>query len=226
MKKIIDRLLKSKILGRICHTLNYCLQRELKNYESVLDLGCGMSSPLQFCRDIKYSVGVEVFTPYLEESKKKKIHTEYISKKIEEVEFLKDSFDAVIMIEVLEHLPEEEGFKILKKADIWARRKVIISTPNGYFPMGAVDGNSYQKHRSAWDVEKLNSAGFKCFGLSGAKCFYLKENTVESLFSEDTYYANIKFRPKKFFYLLNGIVQIFTYYNPRLAFGLFAVKEK
>jgi len=156
-------------LGKIFHTLDYCLQKELCDCESVLDLGCGPSSPLQHCKNVKYSVGVEAFGPYLEESKKKKIHSKYLDKKIEELDFLENSFDAVIMIEVLEHLPEKTGLEILRKVEKLARKKVIISTPNGFIAQKAVDNNPMQKHLSWLDCKKMKSLGFKCHGLAGLK---------------------------------------------------------
>lgn len=134
MERIIKKLYHHPLVSRIFHTLVYCLRQELKDCETVLDIGCGAFSPLQYCKNIKYSVGVEPFKPYLEKSKKKKIHTKYINKRVEELDFPEDSFDAVIMIEVLEHLPKKVGYEILKKAEKWARKKVIVSTPNGYFP--------------------------------------------------------------------------------------------
>jgi len=39
MKKIINYLHKSKFLGAIFHTIIYSLQTELKDCETVLDLG-------------------------------------------------------------------------------------------------------------------------------------------------------------------------------------------
>lgn len=226
MSELINKLHKSIFLGRIFHTLDYCLQRELKDCKTVLDLGCGPSSPLQYCKNINYSVGVEIFKPYLEKSKDKKIHTEYIEKKIEDVDFPENSFDAVILIEVLEHLPEDIGNKVLINAEKWAKNKIIVSTPNGYFPMETVDKNNYQKHLSGWNINKLCESNFKCYGLSGAKFFYLKKNTVQSILNNESFYSNIRFRPKKLFYLINGIVQIFSYFIPEISFGILAVKYK
>ena len=227
MEKMINKLRKSRLPGKIIHTLDYCLQWELKDCESVLDLGCGPSSPLQYCKNIKYSIGVEAFQPYLEESKRKNIHTEYLKQRIEEVDFSRDSFDAVIMIEVLEHLTKETGLEILEKAEKWAKNKIIISTPNGYFPMGAVDSNAFQRHLSGWNIDALEKLGFKCYGVSGLKSLYLKENIVHSLNNEkDNIFSNIRFRPKKIFYVINGLLQVFSYYFPKKAFGLFAIKNK
>ncbi|MEI6126945.1 MAG: methyltransferase domain-containing protein [Pseudomonadota bacterium] len=225
LAKVIGALRKSKIPGGIVHTLDYCLQSELNDCSSALDLGCGPSSPLQHCRSIAYSVGVETFLPYLNASKEKSIHSEYVHHSIQDVSFSAKSFDAVIMLEVIEHLPEEEGLKILCKAEKWANKKIIISTPQGFFPMGDVDGNSYQQHLSGWEVQRFRGLGFnKIHGMSGAKCMYLKQNTVHSMQNPNELFANIRFKPKKIFYLLNAIAQIGTYYFPRHAFGLFAVK--
>ncbi len=49
------------------------------------------------------------------------------------MDFGENSFDAVIMLEVAEHLEEQKVFEVLRKLEKWAREKVIISTPNGFF---------------------------------------------------------------------------------------------
>jgi 2-polyprenyl-3-methyl-5-hydroxy-6-metoxy-1,4-benzoquinol methylase len=226
MKSLITKFHKSKFLGRVVHTLDYCIQNELRDCKSVLDLGCGPSSPLQYCKNIKYSIGVEAFLPYLEESKKKNIHSEYLDKKIEDLNFPENSFDAVIMIEVLEHLPKEVGVEILKKSSKWAKKKIIVSTPNGYFPMDAVDGNEHQRHLSGWSVDVFKRIGFSVRGMSGVKFLYHNKNTVHSLINKDAIFSNIRFKPKQFFYLINGLLQIGAYYFPKCAFGLLAVKTK
>lgn len=211
------------MINKIVHTLDYCLQQELKNCGTVLDLGCGPSSPIKNCKNIKHSIGVEIFDRYLNLSKKQKIHNEYIQKNILDLDFPKKSFDAVILIEVLEHLSKKDGKKVIKLASQWAKKKIIISTPNNYFPMGTVDGNLYQKHLSGWSVKELVKSGFICHGVSGLKYLYNNENEVESLVKTNNY-TNIKFKPKILFYYLNGIFQIIVYYFPKFAFGLFAVK--
>lgn len=224
----LKKIYHNPFLSGIFHTLIFCLQKELSDCESVLDLGCGPDSPLQYCGNVKYSVGVEAFRPYLDESKKKRIHTKYLWKKIENLNFPDKSFEAVIMIEVLEHLPKELGDKILRKADDWARKKVIISTPNGFFPMENVDQNQWQKHLSGWTIEKFKRMGFSVKGLAGVKLMYKGTNQVCSMKTdnEQNLYMNIRFNPKKFFYILNAFFQIFTYYLPFLSFELLAVKKQ
>ena len=207
------------------HKLDYCLQKELKNCKTVLDLGCGPSSPLKNCQNIKYSLGIEIFKPYLNISKKQKIHTKYLQKNILDLNFPQNSFDAVILIEVLEHFSKKDGQKILKLADKWARNKIILSTPNFYFPMGEIDQNPYEKHLSGWSIQKLKKKGFKVNGVSGLRFFYQSKNSVKSLTNSHCY-ENIKFKPKPLFYAINALFQIPNYYFPKFTFGLFAVKYK
>lgn len=227
MGNCIKKLYYNPLAARVLHTSVYCLENELKNCERVLDLGCGPDSPLQYCKNIKYSVGVEAFEPYLKESQAKKIHSKYLKRKIEDVSFPDNSFDAVIMIDVLEHIPKETAQKVLLNAEKWARKKIILTTPNGFFPMGEVDDNSWQKHRSGWTPEELEKLGFSCKGLAGMKFLYGNENLVSSMTdkSTDNFYRNIKFKPKIFFYFFNSLLQIFSYYFPRFSFELFAVKK-
>ena len=101
---LVSSIYHNKLFETIFPTHVYVLKQELKDCESVLDLGCGPDSPLQYCSNVQHSVGVEAFQPYLEESKKKQIHSEYVSKKIRDLDFEENSFDAVIMLEVIEHL--------------------------------------------------------------------------------------------------------------------------
>jgi len=220
---LINKFHKSLFLGRIFHTLNYCLQKELKDCESVLDIGCGPSSPLQYCKWIKYSVGVEPFKPYLEESKKRKIHTKYINKKIEDLDFPENSFDAVIMIEVLEHLPKKIGDEILKKAEKWARKKLVISTPNGFMSQKTLDNNPLQGHLSGWSCQEMKSLGFRVYGLAGLK--FLRGEVQNKIMEEDLL-TSVKFKPKFFWFIIAALTQVVIYYFPNVAFELLNIKDK
>lgn len=224
MGTLLEIIRENSCLGGLVHTLDHCLKSELKDCQSVLDLGCGPKSPIRDCGPFLYSVGVEAYGPYLEQSKRLGIHTEYIQKTLDAVEFPDKHFDAVVLTEVLEHMPKEEGLALLEKTRHWAKKKIIVSTPNGFFPMGEVDGNHFQRHLSGWEVDELRQLGFEVRGLSGAKFLYRKENAVHSLVHEEGgLYANMRFKPKFFFYLLNGFFQGIVYFIPKRAFGLFGV---
>ncbi|MDI6603122.1 MAG: class I SAM-dependent methyltransferase [Patescibacteria group bacterium] len=205
-----------KILKSLCRhffpRLFEYLRKELSDCNTVLDLGCGYNSPIQYC-NIPFSIGVEKFEPYLKESKEKKIHNQYIKADITKIEFKPKSFDAVIAIDVLEHLSKEEGYELLKRMEKWARKKIIIFTPNGYVYQDDYDNNPLQEHKSGWNAEELKKLGFKIFGVNGWKRLR-------------GYRGKIKYKPILFWRIISDLTQKITYRFPNLAFQLFAIKNQ
>jgi len=222
MKNLINRIYHNKIAEALLHTVVYELKKELAGCESALDLGCGPDSPIQHCKNIEHSVGVEAYISYLDRSKNKKIHNEYINQDIRTVNFEPNSFDAVIMIEVLEHLTKEDGIKMLERAEQWARKKVIITTPNGFINQKPLDGNSLQKHLSGWISQDFKNRRYRVRGLAGPK-FLRKEAEHESM--NDNITATIKRRPKILWFGVSALSQILYYYLPSHAFELIAIKK-
>lgn len=187
------------------------LKKELSNCNSVLDLGCGSNSLIQYC-NVPFSIGVEKFEPHLKESKKKGIHNQYLKADITKIDFKPKSFDAVIAIDVLEHLSKEEGYALLKKIEKWVKKKIITFTPNGYVYQDNYDNNPFQEHKSGWNVEELKKLGFKVVGMNGWKKLR-------------GYKASIKYKPQILWRIISDLTQKMVYYYPNLAFQLLAVKE-
>jgi len=188
-----------------------CLKREVSGCDTVLDLGCGCNSPLQYC-EISFSVGVELFEPYLQESKKKGIHNQYIKADVRKVKLKLKSFDAVVLFDVLEHLTKEEGYELIRKMEKWARKKIIIFTPNGFVWQDGYDNNPLQEHKSSWGVEELEKLGFKVYGINGWRKLR-------------GYKASVKYKPTRLWSIISDLTQKITYYFPKFAFQLFAVKQ-
>ena len=67
----------STLYVRIFPDVTIILRKELYGCDTVLDLGCGHHSIIQSF-GIPFSVGVELFEPALQESKRKGIHSQYI----------------------------------------------------------------------------------------------------------------------------------------------------
>jgi len=187
------------------------LKRELSNCNTALDLGCGYDSAIQHC-NVPFSVGVELFEPYLEESKKKGIHSQYIKADIRKVEFKPKGFDAAIAVEVLEHLTKQEGHELLTKMERWAKKKVIITTPNEYLWQNGYDNNPLQEHKSGWSTEELRNLGFKVHGMNGWRKLR-------------GYKASMKYKPALLWARIADLTQTITYHYPKLAFQLFAIKQ-
>ena len=187
------------------------LKKELSNCNTVLDLGCGYNSSIQYW-NVPFSVGVELFEPYLQESKKKGIHNQYIKADIRKIEFKSKSFDAILCSEVLEHLTKEEGYELIKKMEKWARKKIIITMPNGYLWQNGYDNKPLQEHKSGWSVEELERLGFNVFGMNGWKKLR-------------GYKGSVKYKPTLLWNIIANLTQKITYRYPKFAFQLFAVKQ-
>jgi len=196
---------------RLFPHLVFIMKSELVGCDTVLDLGCGHLSPIHRC-NIPFSVGVELSEPSLQESKRKGIHSQYIKADIRRLEFKPKSFDAVIAVDVLEHLTKDEGTELLGKMEQWAKKKVIITTPNGYLRQDAYENNPLQEHRSGWDVKELENLGFRVRGIAGWKKLR-------------GYKSSIKYSPAFLWARISDLTQKITYRYPKLAFQLMAVKR-
>jgi ubiquinone/menaquinone biosynthesis C-methylase UbiE len=91
--------------------------------------------------------------------------------------FSDKTFDVATCIEVIEHLPKNNGFYLLNELERIAK-KVIITTPNVSFKQEALDNNPFQKHLSRWFVKDFIERGYKVKGVgdfmfSGRKIRYL-----------------------------------------------------
>ena len=202
-----------KIYRFLLPSMTKYLKKELAGCETVLDLGCGRgsNSPLEGMA-LTYTLGVDIFEPYLEECRQKKIHSDYIRADIRGIEFKDGSFDAVLMLEVLEHFTKEEGRRLLDKCSQWAKKKVIITTPNGYMQQDGYNNNPFQEHKSGWSVDELRSLGFSVVGLLGWKKLR-------------GYKAVPRYRPRLLCDVISDVTQKVTCHYPSSAFRLLAVKK-
>lgn len=190
------------------------LQSELKEASSVLDLGCGSQSPLAKIKKKFFLVGVDIFKPRIRQSKKKKIHNQYLVGDVLEIDkfFKKNSFDTVVALDLIEHLEKKDGLRLLKKMELIAKKKIIILTPNGFTKQDQDENNPYQVHQSGWTSEEFKKRDYKVYGMRGLK-FIRGE------------YATIKYQPWFFWGLISTISQFLVYYLPEFAYQIFAVKE-
>ncbi|GAI29062.1 unnamed protein product, partial [marine sediment metagenome] len=146
---------------------------------SILDLGCGKDSPI---KDIshKYSLGIDLYEPYLKESKKKRLHTHYLKQDIRKIkikELLEKNkgkkYDIVLLLGVIEHLEKKEGKILLSKIERLGRLK-IICTPNAFQQQSEIleEETELQKHRSSWKVEDFKKRGYDVSGVAGFKLLH------------------------------------------------------
>lgn len=138
-----------------------------KQTRSILDIGCADGDMMGFISNRKrfYSVGVDIYRPYLREGKKAKTHNENILCDARKLPFKDESFDVVLFLEVLEHLEKEEGLKVIQDVERIARRQVIISTPVAFAKQKVYGENPHQEHRSFWNPIEMRQRGYKVRGI-------------------------------------------------------------
>ena len=190
------------------------LGEHLRGCSSVLDVGCGSDSPLVRIKKFFTSHGIDAHRPSILKSKDKKIHDNYTVGNINNLRshFKRKSFDAIIALDVIEHFPKEDSYKLIEEMEKIAKKKVILLTPNGFYPQDGYDSNPYQIHKSGWSSRDLKQLGYKVYGLRGFK--YLRGN-----------YATIKYRPWIFWGILAFISEPLLHFSPKLSYHLFAVKN-
>lgn len=145
------------------------LRTTLRNCERILDVGCGKSSPVRFIHNARV-VGLDGFAPAIKEAQTLGTHDEYFVGDVRNLRqlFPAKSFDASVSLDVIEHLPKEDGWRLLDDMEKISGRAVIIFTPNGFIPQHSKDGD-LQEHLSGWTVQDFQQRGYKVLGMCGPK---------------------------------------------------------
>ena len=137
----------------------------LSDSRTVLDVGCGVGETLgKLCCPIR--IGVDAHRPYLENAKSGEqfLKINFTAERLSEL-FLPKSLDSVTLIDVIEHFEKEVAWDVLRQVEEIATKRVIVFTPRGFFQQLDVDhyglgGESFQRHRSGWEVEDFQNHGY------------------------------------------------------------------
>lgn len=73
-----------------------------------------------------------------------------------------EEYDAILLLDVLEHFVEGRGNRVLEEAakHLTPGGSLIVATPSVWMEQGPAHGNDYETHRSLWDVPTLTYRGF------------------------------------------------------------------
>lgn len=206
--------IKNKIRQYSDYFYYQSVQREIEGCQTVLDVGCGYDSPIGKIKKTFTATGIDAFKQCITESKKKKIHNAYVHGDIKDLlkYFSKKSFDAVIALDVVEHLEKKEAQKLIADMEKIAKKKVIIMTPNGFYHQDELFGNPHQVHKSEWKIKDFKNMRYIVRGLRGLK--YIRGE-----------HASIKYKPWFFWGMVAFISEPLLYFFPPLAHHIFAVKR-
>jgi hypothetical protein len=145
------------------------LTREIEGCKTVLNLACGNKMPCsQFCSYNCSVKGIELFSAYSPFLKK---FYEYTYSDIAKTNFKEKSFDAVLILNVLEYVTKGEGVEIIEKAEKWANKRIVLSVANGIRKPKNKDGN-LMGNRTLWDIHDLKAMGYTIYGLDWKKMYY------------------------------------------------------
>lgn len=143
-----------------------CLMTSLAECDSVLELGCGVGDKLART-PCSLRVGVDAFRPYIDMAVRKwgpRLHELHLAEAVEYMAQEVRVFDAILLIDFIEHLTKDAGIQLLDRCRFSARRKVIVFCPLGECKQDkdtySLGGDHWQTHRSTWSVADLSELGF------------------------------------------------------------------
>lgn len=219
MPNLLKDILIANLHGQ--HVYLNWLKRDLASCETILELGCGPPSgfiqtisPILQIGKGKKTDAFDIWKPYVDAHKKAGSYNKCSQADILETGLPVKAYDAVVMFDVLEHLPREkvEQIDLLARMEMCAIKKVILFAPNGFVENDFVDGDPYQEHLSAWEPKDYEKRGYKVVGATGLRWLLGKASLP-------------RYRPHIVCSILAMVSQPLIYYFPKLAWHSYAVKE-
>jgi len=138
---------------------------------SFLDVGCGhgkwgyLLKKYRWSASIPVSVtGIDLFEPHIDSLRKEAVYDQLLVASATDLPFQEKSFDSAIACEVLEHLSQEDGKKLIDELKRVCRLSFVVTTPN--FPClrgggETLDGfNMYEAHKHNFLYEEFRLLGF------------------------------------------------------------------
>ncbi len=113
-------------------------------------------------------VGCDGHGPNVEMARRNGCYTEVHHITFPPLPFPDNSFDTVLMAEVVEHLDDDAAMELIREAQRVSRGRVILSTPNypafreGHTTMTGY--NELEAHLSYWSRPRLRNLGFRLYG--------------------------------------------------------------
>jgi len=187
-----------------------------KRAKTILDIGCGKGEPMKFInrKALFKVVGVDIFQPYLMGCKKSGLYSEVVRCDVRALPFKEKSFDVVLCMALLEHLPKADGTKLIKDMEYIARKQIIIDVPRGVYEQHNVaNGNPWQIHRSFWEPDELKKLGFRVKGQG------------LPIYGESGLVARLPQFVRWLGYPLYWLASPVTYFFPRFSGNMVAIKR-
>lgn len=146
------------------------LRRALRGCDSVLDVGCGGNSNLRLL-EARRLAGIDGWAPSVEKARTNNTHDEVSLGDVRELDklFRPGQFDACVALDVIEHLPKEDGLKLAAAMERVAGKAVVFLTPKGFLPQRHTEQSDLQVHLSGWEPAEMRGLGYRVLGMLGPK---------------------------------------------------------
>jgi len=108
-----------------------------------------------------YITGLEIHRPYIERQSKLGLYDKLVEANVLDIPFDNGYFDIVLACEIIEHLDQKDGLKMINEIERVSKNLVIITTPFGFMKQDECDFNKYNIHRSAWYPSDFTKMGYK-----------------------------------------------------------------
>lgn len=149
-------------------TVNHVGQRVMQLLmpdDCVLDLGCGVLQPFAGRPPVARYLGVDGHKESVQYVSRRAMAMHGLVPDVLSV-FADKSWDVVLLLDVIEHLPKMAAEFAITAAKRIARKKVIVFTPDGYIPQEAFDyhglgTNPLQAHLCGFSEAEMQTLGFK-----------------------------------------------------------------
>lgn len=140
--------------------------------QSCIDVGMGYGNIGKYAKDIVPNIdltGIEIFLPYFDSSKHPNTQAKHFDRIIiSDVRKMINklwSVDMVVAFDVIEHLPREDGIKVIKYLTSISNMGFLVNVPIVNYPQGPLYGNEAESHLDQWKPEELNELGGKTIRL-------------------------------------------------------------
>ena len=200
----------------------WVLRRSLGNPETILDLGCGDGSLIEFLANGKKwkVVGVDLFAKNVKFAKKRRLFVSVanmdVLKFVKQQALKKKKYDVVFCSQLIEHMERDKGEKLLAIIDRVAKQRIIMGTPREFMeqPHEYLGNNPYQIHKSGWSIDDFKIRDYKVFGIG-----------LHSLWSEEGLIRTHNKIVVPFFLAVSFLLSPVVYFIPSFAAGILCIKD-
>jgi SAM-dependent methyltransferase len=136
-----------------------------------LDVGCGHGKWGYLLKKYRWNqstpvevTGIDLFEPHIRTLEREGTYDRLLTAAATELPFPDKSFDSAVACEILEHLPQADGPRLIAELKRVCRQSFVVTTPNFACLRGGgetIDGfNEYEAHQHNFLYREFRGLGF------------------------------------------------------------------